>query len=256
MPVQPVQAAAATAALPESNMRFSIIIPTLNEASNISSCLKNINTNIGSFSIDDIEVIVVDGGSKDKTIGNIKSLLKLIKTKIIRSDKPGLPLQLNRGASEARGDILLFLHADCRLPSGALEKINEAYKKNPDLAGGAFTMRVEGSRFIYRVFSVGGNIYCRLSGNFFGDRAIFIRKDIFKRLSGYRPLDIMSDFDLSRKMKKEGSVILLKGPVVSSGRKFENESFYRIIFLTLWSLTAFYLGINTEKIKEKYYGSK
>lgn len=238
-------------------MRISIIVPTLNEAQGITSCLENIMVNINRLNPkEDIEVIVVDAGSKDHTIEKVKIFLDQFDINIIRSVKPDLPLQLNRGASEAKGDILVFLHADCRLHADALEKVNDAYKKYPNLSGGAFTMSVEGSRLFYRILSAGGNIYCWLSRNFFGDRAIFIRKDIFKKLSGYRHLAVMSDFDLSRRMKKEGDVVLLKGPLISSGRKFENEPFYRIIYLALWSLAAFHLGIDAKRIKEKYYGKR
>jgi hypothetical protein len=82
---------------------------------------------------------------------------------------------------------------------------------------------------------------------------MFIRKDVFTRLSGFRPLAIMSDFELSLRMKRAGRVTLLNGPVMSSSRKFKDEPFCRIIYLTIWSLFAFYRGIDKEIIRERYY---
>jgi GT2 family glycosyltransferase len=114
-------------------------------------------------------------------------------------------------------------------------------------------MSVEGKRFFYKILSAGGNIYCRVSKIYFGDRAMFIDKDAFNRLSGFKSMAVMSDFDLSLRMKKAGRVTLLKGPIISSGRKFAREAFYRILHLIIWSIFAFYRGVDKEFIREKYY---
>lgn len=219
-------------------------------------CLKSIAANVmDEIPKEDMEIIIADGGSKDDTLKMAKEFTSTIDLKTISMVKADIPYQLNRAASAAKGDILVFLHADCRLPSRALAGIKSTHEKIPGLAGGAFTMKVEGERFFYRILSVGGNFYCRSTKTFFGDRAIFVKKNIFYRLSGYRSLAIMSDFDLSRRMKKAGKVVLLKGPVISSGRKFEKEPFYRVIYLMLWSLASFKRGADLETIKEKYYVS-
>ncbi|GAG35937.1 unnamed protein product, partial [marine sediment metagenome] len=128
------------------------------------------------------------------------------------------------------------------------------FDKFPGLAGGAFTMKVEGERFFYNILSAGGNFYSRATKTFFGDRAIFVSNEIFNKISGFRDLPVMSDYDFSKRMKKAGRVYLLKGPVVSSGRKFENEPFYKIIYLLIWSLAAFGLGLDPDIIKKRYYG--
>lgn len=238
-------------------MIFSIIIPTLNESESIASCMRSIIKNSRSKDKgSDIEVIISDGGSKDDTLEIASRFENKIKLKIIHLEKAGLPEQLNKGASVAAGNALIFLHADCRLSSDGLEKIENTFNRFPGLVGGAFTMKVEGERFFYNILSAGGNFYCKIKKIFFGDRAIFVRRNVFNELSGFRDLAFMSDFDFSKRMKREGKVNLLKGPVVSSGRKFEKEPFYRIIYLTFWSLAAFDLGIDTGIIKKRYYGHK
>ncbi|MBA7517105.1 hypothetical protein ES705_09155 [subsurface metagenome] len=116
-------------------------------------------------------------------------------------------------------------------------------------------MKVEGVRFLYNILSIGGNIYCRATKTFFGDRAIFIRRGILNKISGYRDLPVMSDVDFSKRMKRAGRVLLLTGPVISNERKFENEPFYKIIYLLIWSLVAFNIGLDPAIIKKRYYGS-
>ncbi len=237
-------------------MIFSIIIPTLNESKNITSCIKSVIENTKSeVSKKDIEIIIVDGGSRDDTLAKAAGCDNNIKMRIIRSGTASISCQLNRGAAIAVGDILVFLHADCRLPVDALEKIKNTFNRVPGLAGGAFTMKVEGVRFLYNILSIGGNIYCRATKTFFGDRAIFTRKEFFNKISGFRDIPVMSDVDFSKRMKRAGRVLLLTGPVISNERKFENEPFLKIIYLLLWSLVAFDLGLNPAIIKKRYYGS-
>jgi len=254
LPVRPVPAAAATEVLPESKMKFSIIIPTLDETSNIIPCIKSVTDNrVDGIKKDDVEIIIVDGGSRDGTAEKAAGADKDRSIKIIRMKEASLSQQLNRGAKEAGGDVILFLHADCRLAPGSILKIENAFNDLPGLIGGAFTMKLAGRRFFYHILSIAGNIYCRITRTYFGDRAMFIKKSAFEELSGFRPLAIMSDFELSLRMKKAGRVTLLKGPIISSSRKFKDEPFYRIIFLTIWSVSAFYRGIDKELIRDKYY---
>jgi glycosyltransferase involved in cell wall biosynthesis len=237
-------------------MRFSIIIPTFNESRNISSCIRSIlNNSLPEDKGSNVEIIITDGGSKDNTLEMASKFNNRIKLRTIKSEEACLPDQLNKGARIAEGDILIFLHADCRLSNDALYKIEQNCDKSPGLAGGAFTMRVEGNRFFYNILSAGGNIYSWTTKTFFGDRAIFVRKEIFDGISGFKNLSIMSDYDFSKRLKKAGRVRLLKGPVISNGRKFEDEPFYKIIYLAFWSLIGFDLGIDPAIIRKKYYGS-
>jgi rSAM/selenodomain-associated transferase 2 len=235
-------------------MRSSIIIPTLNEDKNIVPCINSIVANFEKKDDRDVyDIIVVDGGSKDNTLEEVAGLKNKINTRVLQLEKANIAYQLNRGALIAEGDVLIFLHADCRLQENSLNEIKEVFKRIPDLIGGAFTMKVKGKRFFYRILSVGGNIYCRFSKIYFGDRVVFIKRKIFRKMSGFREFPVMSDYDFSQRMKKEGKVCLVKGPVISSGRKFEDEPFYRIFYLIFWSIGSFKRGIDPEVIKRKYY---
>jgi glycosyltransferase involved in cell wall biosynthesis len=196
----------------------------------------------------------VDGGSGDDTLKTAEESAGTIDLKTIQLKKAGIPGQLNQGASVSKGLILIFLHADCRLPAGALNQIKDAFEQTPGLAGGAFTMRVEGKRFFYRILSAGGDFFCRRTRTFFGDRGMFVDKKIFGGISGYKDLPVMSDVDFSIRMRKAGKVKLLKVPVISSSRKFENEPFYKVVYLMLWSIAAFKLGVDPGVIRKKYYG--
>ena len=225
---------------------ISVIIPVTNEEKFIGRCIDSVSRQNADF-----EIIAVDGGSDDNTLEIAGSRVD----RIIISDCKNLAHQLNLGARSSRGDILLFLHADCMLPDNALENIEDHLGGDGTVIGGAFTMKVEGSRFFYRILSLGGNIYSKVTGTYFGDRAIFVKKDVFIRLSGFKNIPIMSDVDFSRRMKRAGITRMLGGPVISSGRKFESEPSWFVIYLIFWSLSAFDHGIEPGIIDKKYYKS-
>lgn len=229
---------------------YSIIIPTLEEEQNIKGCIESIREN----GVNDAEIILVDASSKDNTVVSAQRAGAHIDIKVLVTKRQGLANQLNMGAQHAKGDILLFLHADCRLPSDALKKIAGFYDRYGDKAvGGAFTMTLDGKRFFYKLFSLCGSIYSYITDTYFGDRAIFIKKSYFYSIGGYRDIPIMSDVDFSRKMKKAGKVAQLTGPVVSDSRKFDREPFWKMVYLILFALIAFRIGVDPGIIKKKYY---
>ncbi|MGM0366296.1 MAG: TIGR04283 family arsenosugar biosynthesis glycosyltransferase [Actinomycetota bacterium] len=225
---------------------ISIIIPTLNEEKNISSCIESILRQTPEF-----EIIIVDAGSSDNTVAIAQSK----KAVVLRSDKKNIGYQCNLGAKSSNGDILIFLHADTRLCENALERVRYFFKKYRGAAGGSFNMRIEGNSFFYKILSMGGNIFCAITKIHFGDRGIFVRKKVFERISGFQDMPIMEDVDFSQRMKKHGKTKILKGPVVSSSRKFEKEPFYKTLYLVLSSLFYYMVKADLNRIKEKYYGS-
>lgn len=233
-------------------MLFTIIIPTLDEEKNVTGCFESIEKN----DLEGTEIIVVDGGSSDKTLETIKAYDISIPVNITRSEKASVASQLDLGTKMAEGKYLIFLHADCRLPPDALKDIKTFFKKYPEGLGGAFEMIVNGDRFFYRIFSFFGNLFCRITKIFFGDRAMFITSRDYKRLGGFKDIPIMSDVEFSRRMRSAGIVKLLKGPVLSDSRKFDEEPFWKMIYLQLWAHLMFDMGKDIEMIERKYYYNK
>ena len=220
---------------------ISVIVPAQNEEKLLPACLESIACQQA-----DLEVIVVDGGSTDRSV----QIARRYANKVIVLDKADLPAQLNTGAAQAKGEILLFLHADCRLTPGCLDRLQSI---PAHVVGGAFTMQLDGKRFYYRLLSLGGNIYCRLTGTYFGDRCMFVRAPVFRELGGFASMPIMADVDFSHRLKRAGKSVLLKGPVISSSRKFDREGPLRNLYLIFYALLAFRFGVDPGKIKEKYY---
>jgi len=227
--------------LAEGKVMISVIIPTCNEENLLPGCLESIIKEQ-----ENVQLIVADGASSDHTLTVARQYTK----EIVAMDKTDLAAQLNAGAAKANGEILLFLHADSRLTTGCLNRLKTL---PPQVIGGAFTMQLESNNFFYRALSLGGNIYCRLTGTYFGDRGIFVRTSVFRRLGGYANIPIMSDVEFSIRLKRLGKTVLLQGPVISSSRKFDQEGSLHTLYLIIYALLAFKLGIDPEIIKSKYY---
>ncbi len=207
---------------------ISIIIPVLNEEKNISAALENIKQLDGKK-----EIIVVDGGSIDNTVGIVKK-----KGVTLLSSQKGRGCQMNRGAEIAKGDTLLFLHADTTLPENAITRIEETMKNHKSI-GGRFDVRFNDNRFIFKLIAFLMNRRSRLTGIFTGDQAIFIRKNIFKDIGGYLEIPLMEDIALSKRMKMEGKVACINDCVITSARKWKEEGIIKTILL-MWFLRLLY----------------
>ncbi len=220
---------------------ISVIVPTHNEEALLPGCLESILSEPAA-----LQLIVVDGASNDGTL----QVARRFTGDIITFPGADLPAQLNAGAEAASGDLLLFLHADSRLTPGSLDRLANLA---PSVVGGAFTMELEGNRPFYRLLSTGGNLYCHLTGTYFGDRGMFVRTSAFRKLGGFAELPILADVEFSRRLRSLGKTVLLRGPVINSSRKFEHESPLRSIWLIIYALLAYRLKVDPEKIKDKYY---
>jgi len=219
---------------------ISIIIPILNEEKAIGTLLEHLKTQEGEF-----EVIVVDGGSEDRSVEIARQFAPVI------CAPPGRASQMNAGAQMARGDILLFLHADTYLPPQALQTIAHVLS-DPHVVGGRFKVRLDNPRLIYRIIAGGINSRDRLTKGFTGDQAIFIRKSTFEELGGYQNFPLMEDLDLARRMRRWGKVVQLPLAVTSSARRWEQNGVWRTIFL-MWMLRALYLlGVSPGILKRFY----
>lgn len=227
---------------------FSVIIPVFCESVLINVTIEHVFAIAAGAAV---EIIVVDGEPSGETIREIRD--SAVRTAI--ADK-GRGNQLNRGASLAKGEILLFLHADARLPADAFARIAVAMG-NRKIIGGAFKLSIDSRRLIYRVIEKGVRYRSRYLGLPYGDQGIFIRRHDFQELGGFRNVPIMEDVDLVRRIRKQKRhILILDDPIVVSARRWEKEG---IIYCTLrnWCLLLlFSLGIPPEKLVKFYPSSR
>jgi rSAM/selenodomain-associated transferase 2 len=224
--------------------KFSFIIPVFREEAVINQTIDVIRSLEKSTKA---EIIVVDGHPAGDTLREIKddAVKKLLATK-------GRGNQLNSGAACASGDILIFLHADTRLPVAALERIASALHDG-NCIGGAFDLGIDSDRFAFRVIEKAASWRSRRTRIPYGDQAVFIRADYFRKLGGYRNIPIMEDVDLMQRIKRnKGKIIILSDRVLTSPRRWQSEG---IIFCTLrnWLLISlFLLGVKPAVLRRFY----
>jgi hypothetical protein len=219
---------------------LSIIIPTLNEEKTLGKTLSSIPV------VPSLEVIVVDGGSLDRTCEVVRT-----RTSHVYTTLPGRARQMNFGAQKAQGETLLFLHADSLLPEGGFEAILRALAE-PRVIGGAFYLGVNASGWGYRIITFGTNLRSRWFKLPYGDQGIFIKKDIFERIGGYPEISLMEDIALVQRMKKEGAISILPQSMLTSPRRWEKEGLF---YTTLrnWALVTLYLaGVHPDKLYKWY----
>ncbi len=224
---------------------FSIIIPVLNESSIINHTVEHVYS-IGSGS--DIEVIVIDGDYEGKTISVLRN------KEVIKDISPmGRGKQMNKGASLAKGEILLFLHADTELPEHALRTISSVMDRG-QYAGGAFDLGIKSDRSVFRLIEKLVYVRTRLTRVPYGDQAIFIKKNYFDRMNGFEEIPLMEDLEFMRRMKRSGyKICIIPQKVITSPRRWEREG---VIGCTLrnWSLRSLYLlGVQPDKLVRFYY---
>jgi rSAM/selenodomain-associated transferase 2 len=223
---------------------LSIVIPALDEAANLARVLPTLVAREPAA-----EVLVVDGGSADDSraaVARVPSVRWL-------SGPRGRARQMNAGARAARGDVLLFLHADTVLPDGAGAAILAALT-DPDVAGGRFDVRLDSRRPLLALVGWLMNRRSRLTGICTGDQGIFVRRTVFEALGGYPDIPLMEDVELSRRLKRRGRLVALPLRVVTSARKWEREGVVRTIVL-MWGLRLLYaLGVSPARLHRCYYG--
>ena len=209
----------------------SVIIPTLNEAFGIAATLRAV------FALDPgLEVIVVDGGSEDGT-ANAASREG---AHVIQSGR-GRGVQLHTGAAQAQGEVLWFVHADTLPHPRALADI-EAALRDPGVAGGNFRLRFDGgslgARFLNRLQGLRA-----LLGWHYGDNTIFVRREIYWTIGGFRPYPLFEDADLVKRIEYVGRFVTLTGPVTTSSRRFEKGRFLSTSLLWSALQALYWLGI-------------
>lgn len=225
-------------------VRISIIIPTLNEAENIKEAIATTQPNTN------IEVIVIDGGSQDDTVAIAQSLgVKVI------SSSPGRAAQMNTGAVAATEEILLFLHADTCLPTGFNDMVRTALQQ-PGTVAGAFKLRIDASLFSLRWVEWGINVRSHFYQMPYGDQAIFLTKAVFQQIGGFPELPIMEDFELMRRLKRIGRIVIIPTPVVTSARRWLQKGVFKTTLLNQIVIIAYLLGVSPERIRRWYRREK
>ena len=227
---------------------FSIIVPVLNEEDGIQSLLQHLQDIAAGESV---ELIVVDADPVGSTINKIRSgeVVKLLSPR-------GRGMQMNRGADVAKGNVLLFLHADTFLPENALAYIKNALTDDT-CVGGAFDLGIDSERALLRLTAWCASLKHRMTRVPYGDQAIFIRSDFFHDISGYREVPLFEDVELMTRIKKlKKKITIIRHRTITSPRKWEKEGVLYTI-LRNWALQALYLlGTSPERLVKYYYGEK
>jgi len=222
---------------------LSIVVPALDEAPNLERLLPDLVARCLEE-----EVIVVDGGSADATA---EVMRRFPSVRFIASPR-GRARQMNAGARVARGEALLFLHADTVLPEGATSAITGALA-DPSVVGGRFDVRFTSPRWPFRMIAALMNRRSRWSGISTGDQGIFVTRAAFDALGGYPDIPLMEDIELTRRLKRLGRLASLDLRVTTSSRKWERDGILRTVLL-MWSLRFLYFcGVSPARLCGWYY---
>jgi rSAM/selenodomain-associated transferase 2 len=226
---------------------LTIVIPALNEEASIVRAIRSCRE------AGPCEVIVVDGGSRDRTVEIARG-----EADAVIAAARGRAAQMNAGAAVARGNVLLFLHADTVLPGGSVPAVLGALQ-DPRVIGGAFRVRLSASpgagRYVRATLGITGRMIGARAGvarAFTGDQAIFVRAEVFRAVGGYPEIPLMEDVELSRRMRRAGNTVLLPLRVQTAGRRWEAWGPLRTI-LFMWRLRiAYLLGRSPTRCAEAY----
>ena len=233
----------ATKRIPEPHPpeQISIIIPTLNEATNLPTTLES------AQNAPDVELIVVDGGSTDESVDVARSW----GTEVVLCP-PSRARQMNIGAARAMGGILLFLHGDTRLPRGFDQYVRKILGR-PGVVAGAFQLRVDANLPGVRIMERLVDVRSRRLQFPYGDQGIFLRADLFWDMGGFPDMPIMEDFELIRRLRRRGRIVTAPVPVLTSARRLENLGIVRATLINYAIPLAYYLGASPSTLA-RWYG--
>lgn len=215
---------------------ISVVMPVLNEAAALPGALAALLAQAGDW-----ELIVVDGGSSDGTPA-VVPVPAAGRVRLLHTQR-GRGAQMNAGAAVARGDTLLFLHADTRLPTGALARLDAAIACGVSWQGGAFRHAFAPTDWRLRLVSAGNNLRCRRSRVYFGDQAIFVRSALFQRLGGFPEVPVLEDVMFCERLRTHAATVLLPEVVHTDSRRFLHHGVWRSVWRGLRILLRHRLGL-------------
>jgi rSAM/selenodomain-associated transferase 2 len=233
--------ASVAAHLPSPAVLLSIVVPVLDEAAGIAAALAPLQR----LRQAGVEVLVVDGGSRDATLEVAAPLADLVLVA-----PRGRGSQMNAGAARARAAALLFLHADTHLPAGAVDTVTAAIAAGA--CWGRFDVAIEGRLAGLGMVATMMNLRSRLTGIATGDQAIFVTRAAFEQVGGFPDLPLMEDIALSTRLKRIARPACLRQRVVTSGRRWEKHGLWRTI-LAMWRLRLrFFFGADPQALAREY----
>ena len=227
-------------------MSVSVVVPMLNEAAALPVLLAHLR----QLQADGAEVVLVDGGSHDDSV----MLARSAGFTVVEAER-GRACQMNAGARHAHGDVLLFLHADTRLPDGAVQQVTQALaavSQGHAAVWGRFDVHITGQSPWLRMVARMMNLRSRLTGIATGDQAMFVLRGAFEACAGFPEQPLMEDIELSRRLKRVSRPACLRARATTSGRRWESRGVWRTIVL-MWRLRlAYWLGASAESIAKAY----
>ena len=225
---------------PEAPPSISVIVPALNEAAQIADTLWSVT--LGP----DDALIVVDGGSTDETMAIARRY-----TSQVVSSPSGRSRQMNCGAELARGDVLLFLHADTRLPAKGLEAVRDAVQL-PQVVGGSFRLAFHPATTPLQIVAWGTNMRTRWGKMPYGDQALFVRRALFEKIGGYEDVPFLEDVKLVQTLRRHGEMVCLKSAVQTSGRRWLQRGLMRTTLCNNMIMMLYFCGVSPATLKRWY----
>jgi len=224
--------------------RISVIIPVRGEEGRIKKTLHDLRACDGG---DQVEIIVVDGDEKGTTCRVIND------SDVVALRAPrGRGRQMNAGATVAHGDILVFLHADTRLPRDAFESVRRVFR-DTECAAGAFDLTIDAPGILFRIIERAATIRSRVTRIPYGDQCHVVRRTVFEQMSGYRDIPIMEDVDFMRRVRKgDGLVAFFGERVITSARRWRKEGIIRCTLRNWFLMILYFMGARPERLSRFY----
>lgn len=222
-------------------MSISIIIPVRNEEDAIGPCLDSLSN------CSDLEILVVDGGSSDQTIREIKR-----RGCSPISSAPGRGRQQNTGAKAASGDFFLFLHCDTRLPRNFTTHVGKILQQE-GVAAGAFQLAINAQGLGYRIIEYSANLRSRMLKLPYGDQALFMKNETYFAANGFPDQPILEELDLLSRLKNLGRIVIAPAYATTSARRWQQHGIVKTTIVNQLMLTGWAIGISSERLARWYY---